>query len=321
MFENMRRQRFGVMPTMALTGIVIALAAYFFAPQPQLGACKYGKSNFNSCGCCSASFVVDRGVKVLRQRTPAEMIRGMIDSENPDIDLCDFENAALVLAPKRDARAEFILGWLCANDAFHLPNMEGIDRLFLQRIDFNKLGLTVNQQLAAQWYVLSSVHGCSAASIALGRMLDNSYGGDHEKSLAIAASFYKKGIEQGDDEAKTHLACSYAYGRGVKVDRERAWNELEEVIKNSDTDNSTFAIDLAIQAWKDGKITPPPNFSQGAANAYEFVGRSRYAATIPGANLDQIYTNPGCVPNPYPQYRWDLATEIRKDWLQVDTKR
>ena len=328
MFENTHRRPFSAADAVTFAVVVTVVAICFAKPpsqslecdgektSPQSLECNDKKPPLYSCVRGRTNFVVERGVRSLRGRPPGQFIRGMIDTENADLGLIDFEKAALELAPQKNPGAEFILGWLCADGSWHAPSTAAMVDLSSQQIDYSKLGLTLNQRLAAQWYVLASLHGSSEASVALGNMLDFSHGGDHEKSLALAANFYKRGIEQGDVEARTHLACSYAYGRGVTADGARAWRELEAVIKNGDTENSTYAIVLAMEAWKDGKITPPKDYSQGAVSAYDFA--KRYQTTFSGANLDEIYTNPGCVPDAYPQYRWDLATAIRRDWLNND---
>lgn len=268
----------------------------------------------NSSVCSRADFIVRRGVESLKDRVPGRFIRGMLDTENSDLSMSDFEKAALVLAPKKNPDAEFILGWLCADGAWHAPGREAMGDLFSKRIDYSKLGLSLNERLAAQWYQLASMHGSKEASVAMGQMLEFTYGGDREKRLALAAHYYMIGVTQGDIESRIFLACSYAYGRGVKADTARAWRELEDVIEHCDLDNSTFAIIKVIEAWKDGKLTPPESFARGAADAYEFA--QRYYANMTKQELDNLYFYSGSVPDAGPQFRWDLATKIRKDWVK-----
>jgi hypothetical protein len=260
--------------------------------------------------------VVEHGVKALRDRNPQDLIRGMIDPDHPDYELCTFESAALELAPLGNANAEYILGWISMDRFCSSSNLQPPASKLASRINLNNLGLTASQKRAVPWYLSASRHGCSAASVALGRMFENSYGEERERGLKLAVHFYEKGIEQGDVEAKSLLACCYARGNGVKTDSRRAWRDLEEVITRGDADASTYAIVLALSLWKDEKLTPPPAFTQGAAKAFEFA--RRYDSSINTAEqLDIIYMNPGFTPNPYPQLRWRLATRIRGDWVKI----
>ncbi|HEY9684559.1 MAG TPA: hypothetical protein V6C86_23455 [Oculatellaceae cyanobacterium] len=269
---------------------------------------------FNHARIDDQKIIVERGVAALRDRCPTKIIRGMIDSK---YDLPDFERASLLLAPFGNSGAEFILGWLCESGRCHRPNTACLIDPVFKQINASALGLTEEQELAAQWYALASQNGSSAASFALGNLLENSYGGNHGQSPMLAVEFYKKAFAQGDLKGKISIAWCHAYGRGVKANPTLAWHELEQVIKTGDKENSIAAIATLIQAWKDEKLAPSDGFSQGAKNAYQFA--RRYEPRMTTQELDNLYVDPGCIPDPNPQFRRDLATKIRQDLLQHAT--
>jgi len=251
------------------------------------------------------------GVKALRHRLPGEFIRGMLDSDHPEYELFTFELAATQLVVSENADAEYILGWIAEDRNTEFNDAYSVVRVFEPLHDSLKVGLAENKIAAAHWFEMSSNHGCSAASVALGRLYE--YGGEQSPDrMKAAEEFYRKGVAQGDMEAQTLLASLHAFHAKELSFGGNAWNEFENVIAHGNEDESTFAIILAMQAWKDNKISPPQNYSRGAANAYEFA--LRYDPLMTKNELDSIYLNPGCVPNPNPQFRRDLATKIRVDW-------
>ncbi len=257
-----------------------------------------------------ATVVVDHGVTALSGWEPG----GLTGMNDPEYDLSDFETAAVSLAPFGDAKSEFILGWLCEDGKKHELNTNDLNNQIFKQIDLTNLGLTANQLLAAHWYALSSEHGLGVSSVAMRHLLGKSYyRGDHRKSLALSADYLKKGVAQGDPVARVSLAYSYAYGDGVTTDGVKAWKELEAVINSNDKNNSTYAIIAAMRFWKDEKIKPPVSFSRGAANAAEFA--RRYDTKMTKQELDDLYNEHGCIPDPYPYFRSVLATKIREDWL------
>lgn len=253
-------------------------------------------------------------MKALRQRVPGVLIRGMIDTEHPDLDLNDFEQAARILAPMGDSRAQFILGWLCEDNDVSPLGVDTPSTQVFSEEEMQKLDLQPNEKLALPWYS-ASAQSCCAAWVAIGNMLERKSPEDNHFRLEKAFDYYKEGMALGDTEARVLVGYCYAFGRGVKANGSHAWDFLSEVIKNGDEENSIYAVCVTIQAWKDGKLKPPAKLTNGAKNAYDFV--KRYADTMCGASLDELYTYHGFTPDPYPVWRRDLAIKVRKDWLKA----
>ena len=251
------------------------------------------------------SKVVDLGVQALRQHTPGEMIRDQLNSE---YDIHDFEVAATNLA-LQDPRAAYIMGWLCENGDRPESNYVRKWTSCVYQIDLAAMGFDQNKVLAGEWYTLSSVGGLGAGSVQMALLLQKATGPSRTKCLILANDFLRKGMAQGEATACIALGHSYAYGQGVEADGARAWDLFAKIIYSKNTNDADHAIVAAIQAWKDGKIQPPINFSKNAPNAYSFV--QNYDHEMNRNALDNLYLSRGCMPDPTPQRQLAIAEKIR----------
>ncbi len=114
----------------------------------------------------------------------------------------DYTSAAQLwgaLAAQGDARAQYNLGFLCANG-------QGVPQ------DYAK---------AVEWYTKAADQGFAPAQFNLGVLLSRDDGVPPDYGAAL--KWYRKAAAQGDGDAQFNIGVTYAVGQGVRQDYVQAF--------------------------------------------------------------------------------------------------